>query len=173
VREERRAEITSDVWEHLQAGGSSMAVLSRCLRGAAADLGWRRAHRTGRALPSGRAFARMLGWFAAALSFAFFLAQHAWFSSALIGLDLYGDDWEAGDVERTASISGALLALLVAGAVLLRSRPRLGAAAVSLAALTTTGIMWWASPILGPMAAAITGAAVAIARRRLSRAAAA
>lgn len=166
LREERLAEIESDLWEHRRAGASAGAILSRCLRGVLADLGWRRGRRTGRAPADARALLRISGWCAGAVSFVFFVAQHAWFATALLGLDLYGDDQEAGDVERIASISGVLLVLLLAGAALLPRRPRAGAAAVSLAVIVSTGVMWWASPILGPMAIASAAGAVALARRR-------
>jgi len=100
------------------------------------------------------------------MAYVFLVVQHAWFASALLGLDLYGSDWSPGDVERWSRISGALVAALLGGVLLLRVTPRLGAALVAGASLGTAGLMWWALPLIGPIALAVTTGAVVIARRR-------
>lgn len=172
TRAERRAEIASDLWEHRRGAGESMAtqlaILSRCLRGAPADLSWRRSRvRRRRALPGRGSLARGAGWAVSGLAYAFLVAQHGWFASALLGLDLYGADWAPGDVELWSRLSGVLVAALVGGALLLRSTPRLGATLVAGAALATAGLMWWALPMMGPLAVAVTAGVAVLARRRL------
>lgn len=171
VRAERRAEIASDVREHRAAAGSApavdLAIASRCLRGVPADLSWRRARARGRrALPSRGSILRGAGWAIAGMGYALLVGQHAWFSTALLGLDLYGADWAPGDVEETARIGGAFLGLLVAGAVGLWRAPRLGAAALVTASAGTAAYMWWFLPVMGPIAVAVSAAAVVLARRR-------
>lgn len=171
VRAERRAEIASDVWEHRAAVGSApaveLAIASRCLRGVPADLSWRRARARGRrALPSRGSVVRGAGWAFAGAGYALLIGMHAWFATALLGFDLYGADWAAGDVAETARIGGACLALLVAGAVGLRLAPRLGAAAIVTASVGTAAYMWWFLPIMGPIAVAVSAAAIVLARRR-------
>lgn len=171
TREDRRAELASDVWEHRADGGeglaTQLAIACRCLRGVPADLSWRRSRVCGRhALPGRGALLRGAGWVTAGLAYALLVAHHAWLSTALVGLDLYGDDWAPGDVEWWSRVSGALLCLLVLGAVGLRTLPWLGAGALAAGSVTTAALMWWALPILGPVALAVTAAAVTLARRR-------
>jgi len=171
TRAERRAEIASDLWEHRHDAGDTwsthLAIAWRCVRGAPADLSWRRS-RAGRrrALPARGPLLRGTGWAVAGMAYVFLVVQHAWFASALLGLDLYGSDWSPGDVERWSRISGALVAALLGGVLLLRVTPRLGAALVAGASLGTAGLMWWALPLIGPIALAVTTGAVVIARRR-------
>ena len=100
------------------------------------------------------------------MAYAFLVVQHAWFASALLGLDLYGADWAPGDVERWSRSSGVLVTALLGGVLLLRATPRLGAALVAGASLVTAGLMWWALPVIGPIALAAATGAVVIARRR-------
>jgi hypothetical protein len=170
-REARRAEIASDVWEHRAAAGAApgvqLATASRCLRGVPADLSWRRSRTRGRrALPGRGALLRGAGWAVAGASYAALVAQHSWFATALLGLDLYGADWASGDVEATARLGGGFLVLLVAGAVGLWRAPRLGAASLVAASVGTAGLMWWFLPVVGPMAVSVSSAAVVLARRR-------
>ncbi len=171
TRVERRAEIASDLWEHRADSGESwstqLAIVSRCLRGAPADLSWRRSRaRRRRALPGRRPLVRGAGWAVAGTGYALLVVQHAYFATALLGIGLYGEGWSAGDVELWSRLSGALVAALVGGALLLRPWPRLGAALVAGASLGTAGLMWWALPLLGPVALAVTAAAAILARRR-------
>ncbi|MGL6279359.1 MAG: hypothetical protein ACRC50_07375 [Gaiella sp.] len=176
LREARRAELASDVWEHRTAAGdglaTELAIASRCLRGVPADLVWRRAARGGRrALPTRSAIVRGVGWAVAGMAYAFLAVMHGWFATALVGLDLYGADSAPGDVEHWSRMSGALLAMLVGGALLLRRCPRLGAGLVvgAGAAFVTAGLMWWFIPVLGPTAIAVTVASITLARRRRAR----
>lgn len=171
LRDERRGEVASDVWEHRAAAGdrwaTQLAIVSRCLRGVPADLSWRRARlRRRRALPGRASLLRGVGWAFAGAGYALLVAHHAWLSTALLGLDLYGADWSPGDVETWSRLSGALMAALVGGALLLRPAPRLGAGLVAAGAVTTAFLMWWALPILGPVAGAVTSGAAVLARRR-------
>lgn len=171
TREARRAEIASDLWEHRHDAGDTwsthLAIVSRCLRGAPADLSWRRSRaRRRRALPARGPLLRGAGWAAAGMAYAFLVVLHAWFASALLGLDLYGADWAPGDVERWSRSSGVLVTALLGGVLLLRATPRLGAALVAGASLVTAGLMWWALPVIGPIALAAATGAVVIARRR-------
>lgn len=171
--EERRSEIASDLWEQRAAshGGPAveLAILSRWVRGIPADLSWRRARRTGRRLPSARAMLRVAGWSVALVSYVFLTSVHCYFATALVGLDLYGSDWEAGDVTRYARSSGIFLALLLVGAALLQRLPPLAVALLAVAVLGTCVTFWWASPIYGPPGVAIVAAAVAFARARRQR----
>jgi hypothetical protein len=171
TRADRRAEVASDVWEHRAAAGDAWSthlhIASRCLRGIPADLTWRRSRsRRRRTVPGRGRVLRGLGWTAAALGYLFLVVQHAWFATALVGLDLYGTDWAEGDVELWSRIGGVLVVALVAGALLLvLHRPRLGATLVASASLGTAALMWWALPLLGPIAVAVTAGAVVLARR--------
>jgi hypothetical protein len=171
VRAERRAEIASDVWEHRVAAGSEpaveLAIASRCLRGVPADLSWRRAMARGRrALPSRGSLLRGAGWAFAGAGYVMLVALHAWFATALVGLDLHGPTGEPGDVERTARLGGGFLSLLLAGAIGLRHTPRLGAAMIVTASVGTAGYLWWFLPVMGPIAVAVSAAAIVLARRR-------
>lgn len=171
ARESRRAEIASDVWEHSAAGGhdrsTQLAIASRCLRGALADASWRRAQRRGRRhVPSHGSVVRGLGWAVAASAFGLLVLMHAWNATALVGLHLYGQDWDPGDVTATARVSALLLVVLAGGALLLPRRPRLGATLVSLGALATTVWAWCIVALFGPIATAVIVAAIVLARRR-------
>jgi hypothetical protein len=173
-RAERRAEITSDLWEQRAATppglGTELSVLSRCLRGMPADLAWRRSRRRGRRLPSGRSTLRFAGWTLALLAYLFLAGVHGYSATPLIGLDLYGGDWAPGDVDLYARISAALLLLLLAGAALLRRTPRLAVAVLAAATIGTCVAFWWAAAVYAPVGLMIVAAAVALARRRRQRA---
>lgn len=174
VREERRAELASDLWEHRATDGATwatqLAIVSRCLRGAPADLSWRRSRaRRRRALSDRAQLLRGLGWAVAGIAYAVLVAQHAWLATALVGLDLYGADWQPGDVELWSRIGAALLLALVGGALLLRPAPRTGVGLVAAGSLGTAVAMWWALPLIGPLAFAVTAGAVVLARRRRRR----
>jgi hypothetical protein len=168
ARAERQAEIASDLWEHVAASPpglrTELAVLWRWARGIPADLSWRRARRGGRRLPSRRGTLRVTGWSAAIASYLFLTGVHGYSATALVGLDLYGSDWEPGDVARYARISGVLLAALLAGGVLLRRLPWLAVALLAASVLGTCAAFWWASPIYGPPGVAIVGGAIVAAR---------
>ncbi len=170
ARAQRRAEIASDLWEHRAAEGAGsraeLAVLSRCVRGIPADLSWRRSRRRGRRLPSTRAALRFAGWSLSLLAYLFLVGVHAFSATALVGFDFYGGDWEPGDVVRYASISAAILALLLAGGILLRPRPTAAVALLGTATLVTCVAFWWAAPIYGPLGLTVVVAAVVLARRR-------
>lgn len=171
LRDDRRAELASDLWEHRAAAGdglaTELAILSRCLRGVPADLTWRRAARRGRrSLPTRSTILRGVGWAVAGMAYSLLIAMHGWFATALVGLDLYGDDWAPGDVERWSRTSGLLLTMLVGGPLLLRRCPRLGAFLIAAGASTTAALMWWFVPVLGPVTIAVTAAATVLARRR-------
>lgn len=171
TRAERRAEIASDVWEQRNAASDTwstqFAIVSRCLRGIPADLSWRRSRRRRyRALPGRGALLRGAGWAVAGAAYGLLVLQHAWFATALLGLDLYGEDWAPGDVELWSRIAGVLVVVLVGGAALLPAAPRCGALLLAGGAFGTAALMWWALPLLGPVAVAVTTAAVVLARRR-------
>lgn len=170
ARAQRRAEIASDLWEQRAAAGAGtrveLAVLSRCVRGIPADLSWRQSRRRGRRLPSAWTAARVGGWSLALLAYLFLVGVHGYNATALVGLDLYGGDWEPGDVVEYARISAAVLVLLLAGGILLRRRPAVAAALLGTATLGTCVAFWWASPIFAPAGLAVVVAAVVLARRR-------
>lgn len=178
VRSERIDEIRSDVWEHRRAFGATrstlFAALSRCLRGVPADLTWRRSQRArGRHVsPSLACALRGGGWFLALASYLVLLGMYAYNATALVGLDLYGADWEEGDVARTASLSGALLVLLATGGLSLHSLPRIGATLLAVGALGSSALAFpCLVPLLGPLglAVGIGGAVLARRRRRAAR----
>ncbi len=171
TRADRHAEVASDVWEHRASAGDTraaqLAIASRCVRGMPADLSWRRS-RAGRRLtvPGRGQLLRGLGWAIAGIAYTLLVLQHAWFATALLGFDFYGDDWAPGDVAVWSRIAGGFVVVLLGGAVLLRAAPRCGAALLTGGAFGTAALMWWALPILGPVAVAVTTAAVTLARRR-------
>ena len=169
VREERRAEIASDVWEHRVAAPDTLglSVLSRSVRGVPADISWRRAHRLGRRrLPSRGTVARGLGWALAAMAYAFIVLTHGWLATALVGFDFYGADWAPGDVAAASRNSGMVLLLLVCGTLLLPRAPASGAGLVITGTVATGVMFWWFLPVLGPVAVAVVTATVVLARRR-------
>ncbi len=100
-----------------------------------------------------------------ALSYLFLVATHGWGETALVELELYGSDWEPGDVEVFSRISGAVLTLLVLGLLILRRRPRTGASLLALGALATPIAFWWAAALYVPIGLAVTAAGVVLARR--------
>lgn len=169
-REARRAEIESDIWEHtaaLDGRRVGLALASRCARGIPADLSWRRSRRRGRrSLPSRGTVARGIGWALAGAAYAFLVLTHGLLATALVGFDLYGEDWAPGDVESTSRFGGLMLGLLVAGALLLPRAPRIGGCLLVVASIATATMFWWALPILGPIGLAVTAGAVVLARRR-------
>ncbi len=173
VRRERRAELASDLWEHRAAfgdgAGAQLALAWRCLRGMPADLHWRRERRQGRRLRAFRALGRGLGWAVAGASYVFLLVNHGFAATPVVGLDLYGADLDPDGLRTFSRICAALLALLVAGAVLLIRRPRLGAALVSVGALGSPLAFLWGAFAFAPAAASVTTAAIVLARRRGTR----
>jgi hypothetical protein len=171
VRDERRAELASDLWEHRATGGdglaTELAIASRCLRGVPADLSWRRSRRHGRrSLPGRRTVLRGAGWALAGTAYAMLVLGHAWLATPALGLDLWGADQAPADVTYWSRISLALLGALVGGAASLRRAPRIGASLVGGASVATAGLMWWFLPVLGPTAVAVTTGVAVLARRR-------
>ena len=173
ARADWRAEIASDLWEQRAAFGDGLetevAILSRCLRGIPADLSWRQSRRWGQRMPTPCLVARGIGWSFALLSYLFLVATHGFGATAFVGLELYGSDWEPGDIEVFSRISAVVLVLLVAGVLLLNRLPRIGAALVTLGALVTPIAYWWGAPIYGPIGLAVTATSVVLARRSRTR----
>ena len=170
AREDRRAEIASDIWEHGAAPGASsatqLAILSRCVRGVGADLSWRRARRRGSRLPSARALARGAGWSLAAIAYISLTLIQAWVALPLLGFEYYGADWDEGSVRLYARIGAVLFALLVLGGIVLHRLPRTGAALISAGALGTPIAFFWGAFAYGPIGIAVASGAVTLARRR-------
>lgn len=161
VRAERLAELDSDLWEHRRAAGSgrgaSLAILARCARGAGADVDWRLARSTPASI------VRAATWSLAIVSYALLVAVHAWLSTGLLGTAaVHGDP---DDVAYVGRVSATIVVLLVGGAVLMRARARLGAALVAAGAIATPLLYGWAAPVAAPVALAVVGAAVSLARR--------
>src|SRR5262245_41464605 len=100
VRDARRDEIASDLWEHRAASGTGFAadaaIASRAIRGITSDLSWRHAQRRGGPRALVRPALRAFGWATAATAYLLVLATHGWAATALVGLDLYGEDWAPG-----------------------------------------------------------------------------
>lgn len=165
VRAERLAELESDLWEHRSAVGhgrsASVALLTRCARGAADDVAWRIA------MSSPRGVARATAWTAAVAAYALLVALHGWLSTGLLGSGAVQGD--AADVAYAGRVSASILALLVGGAALISSRPRMGAALVASGAVATPLLFGWAAPALAPIAFAVVGGAVPLARRPADR----
>jgi hypothetical protein len=170
VGDERRNEVVSDLWEHRADAGrglrTELRIVSRLARGVPADLTWRRARCRGRRLLAPRSAARGLGWTLALLSYLFMVGQFSWAATALVGLDLYGEDWAPGDVAWFSRIAGVLLALLVGGAALIPCRPRIGATLVIAGLVVTPLVFWWAAPMYVPLGLAVGAAVIVLARRR-------
>lgn len=169
ARAARRAELASDVWEQRAAFGdglgAQLALTSRCVRGIPSDLGWRHAQRAGRRRASRGSVARRLGWALAGMAYAALTMMHGFNATVLVGLDLYGDDWDPAGLAWNARVSATLLTLLVVGAVLMRRLPRAGASLVALGALATPIAFPWGAIVYGPVAFAVTAAAVTRALR--------
>lgn len=170
ARAGRRAEIASDLWEQRDSDGSGLRadlmIASRTLRGMWSDVSWRRAQRPRRVVRSiTRPLLRTLAWTIAAASYLLVVSLHGFATTALVGLDLYGEDWAPGDVGHYARICGVLFALLVGGAAMLRRLPVLGAMLVVVALVGQALVFWWAAPITLPLGATIATAAVVIATR--------
>jgi hypothetical protein len=142
-----------------------LAVLSRCARGAPADLSWRAAQRITR--PTARGAARATGLALGLLAYLLLVGVHGYSAAALVGLDLYGGgEWPDGQLVRYAGISGVLLVLLLAGGVLLRRRPRLALALLLLGALGGCIAFRWAAAVYGPAGMAVVVSAATLVRRR-------
>jgi hypothetical protein len=171
VRARRLDEITSDLWEHAAAGGGRairLAVLSRCVRGMAADLAWRSAHRR-RRRPSARAALLVVGGSIALLAYLFLFGVYAFLSLPVVGIEPYGDDWAPGDVTLYSRIGFLLLVLLALGGVLLPRRPGIGLALLSAAVVGACAAFWWAAPVYGAVGAAALSGALGYTRRRRPR----
>jgi hypothetical protein len=177
ARAGRLAEIESDLWEHRRDAGEGIrteaAIVSRCLRGAAADLGWRRAQRRGRPRRARLAsVARGGAWTIAVASLLFLLGFQLYAASALVGLDLYGTGWPEGDVAEWARVNAALLALAVTGSILFVRLPIAGAGLVAAGLLGTAVVPLCPAMLLmlGPPAVSAAIAALLLARGRRQRA---
>ncbi len=120
-----------------------LAIAWRCLRGVPADLRWRRAHRIGSRLLAPRAVGRGIAWAVAGASYALIVVNHGVGATPLLGLDLYGADWDPDDRRAYSGMCAALLVLLVAGAITIVRRPRLGADMISLGALASPLAFLW------------------------------
>jgi hypothetical protein len=170
VRADRRAEIASDLWEQRVAGGSGqrldLAVLSRCVRGMAADVSWRRARRRPGWIHVTRAALRLAGWSVALLAYLFLAGVYAFVASPVVGIEPYGDDWAPGDVTWYSRVTLLLLGLLVAGGALLPRRPPLAIALLAVAIAGACVVFWWAAPIYAAVGATALSGAVTYTRRR-------
>ena len=165
----RLEEIASDLWEQRHASGSGpgagLAILSRCVRGAPADLSWRWAQRRpGRRRPAARSLLRAAGWAIALCSYLLLLAVHGAAATTLLGLGLTEGD--EADVVQIARLGVVLLTVLLAGGLLLRSAPRLGAALLVCGGLGTPLVYSWAAFVLGPLGLAVGVGGMALASRR-------
>ena len=118
-REARRAEIESDLWEQGAAlapgrAGASHSRLGACVgsprpQPAPVTSAWTPvAARTRWRWPEG------IGWALSGAAYAFLGLTHGLLATALVGVDLYGDDWAPGDVESTSRFGGIMLGLLLA-----------------------------------------------------------
>ena len=170
TRIDRCAELASDVWEHHTESGpgphTELAIAWRCLRGIPADLSWRRASLGRRHIPSRQTVARSLGWAAAGMAYAFLIALHGMLAVTLVGLENQPSDWDDTGATVYAGLGATVLALLMLGAFLLRTRPRAGATLVVVGALTPIVAFWWGAFVYVPVGAAVATAAIVLARRR-------
>jgi hypothetical protein len=167
ARDERLAELESDLWEHRAACGEGLgpqlAILSRCVRGMPADLAWRRASRSRRLTAAGAV--RGLGWLVFGLAAALLLAVTGAAASPLVGLNEH-PDWDPEEAAFYARGCAVLFVTLAAGLSLLPRLPRLGAGLASLGALGTAGFLLFGVVAFGPAALAVTAGAVVLGRRR-------
>jgi len=170
LRDERRDEIVSDVWEQSAAEGGrrgvQLALLSRCIRGMAADIAWRGGHRCSRRRPSARAALRVAGGSVAMLAYLFLFGVYAFISAPVGGVQPYGDDWAPEDVTLYSRIGLALLGLLAGGGLLLPRRPRIALPLLTAAVVGACAAFWWAAPIYGAVGGTAIAGAVMYARRR-------
>ena len=170
TRVDRCAELASDVWEHHAAFGTSphteLAIAWRCLRGIPADLSWRRASVGRRQIPCRRTVVRSLGWAAAGMAYAFLIALHGMLALTLVGLENQPSDWDDTGATIYAGLGATVLAMLVLGAFLLRTRPRIGATLILVGALTPIVAFWWGAAVYVPVGTTVATAAIVLARRR-------
>jgi hypothetical protein len=170
LRADRLGEIASDLWEHRRVSGSGpvagLAILSRCLRGAPADLSWRRAQRRpgSKRLPSPRSVLRAACWAVALCSYLLLVAVHGVASTTLLGLGLTEGD--EADVVRIARLGAVLLTMLLVGGALLRRAPGLGAVLLVGGGLGTPLVYSWAAFVFGPLGLAVGAGGIALAWRR-------
>jgi hypothetical protein len=138
-------------------------MVSRALRGVPADLAWRSSARTMRARAS---WTNSAGWPLCLLGYLQLVGFHAWSSTALFGLDLYGEDWPPGDVLLQARWSALLGASFLVGVAVLRRMPRLGATMLAAGSLGSVLAFAYLAPLFVPAGTAVSVGALVIVRRR-------
>ena len=179
LRDERRAEVASDVWEETHdatrpRGETSVAagVLGRWLTGLADDLSWRLAHARAGALPL-RAAQAALRRLAAAGTWVTHrgLPGLTWGAAGLallLGAILLITTFTGGNQNENA-LAGAIILLILGGLTvtglrLSARRPR-AAAALVIGGVAPMALALWTTLVAPLLAAAIAWSAIARARR--------
>jgi hypothetical protein len=170
VREGRRGELDSDLWEHAREGRAAGApdlliaaeVLERMLAGVPSDLSWRRTHLSaarraaadGKERPMLEALKR--NWWQV---LAGVLATWNAFLVSAYARDVLADDVRADEVGAVQIVIPAAAVALLVGGLLVRRRSRsLGAVAVSIGAVVGYVSAWWFVPLVAVSLTVVAGA---------------
>lgn len=153
VRDERRAEIASDLWEHGECAGArgrrsahvDASIAWRCIRGMAADVTWRRRQRYNRLFVLRSC--SCLGWIAAACACFLLMFVPAGISVGyLISPGMREDpQWVPFTV-----IASAIFVTEVIGLGLVMRRRRAGLLILGAGIWSLVGVMFWAWPVVVP-----------------------
>jgi len=177
VRQARRDEMESDVWEHVRDGLDggiaepliAVALLERMLRGIPSDLSWRRTHLSvaTEAAADGKERPMLVelkrNWWQ--ILAGVFMAWNAFLISAYAE----APDIASGDRLRLIAIPTVAVVLL-GGGLLLRRRSRVaGDLAVAVGAIPAYLSAFWLVPVILPAAAVAIGALADAATVRMRR----
>jgi hypothetical protein len=163
-RSARRAEITSDLWEHTQfdidAGenpaDTGFEILMRTLFGIPADLSWRRSiarsapNRAARFIPNGER--TMLSRFLGGLATVFTV-----FIGVFLIANSFGGILNGSTTDMLWVIPGELIpgVLMIAGVYLVHRNPRLGTTMTIAGAVIAASVHFWMAFLGVPVAVAI------------------
>lgn len=170
LRDRRRSEIASDLWEHehaaLAAGEHPLAVaadiLLRLVRGMAADVAWRwstlRGRGAGSALPGRLVVMVNRLVIAAGVAVTAFFGLFFLVNGFSIGFGAGGDQGELYPLYGSVEMLSGLL--LLAGVVIGPRRPRLAVGAIAVGAVAISVTHVWMLVLNVPATVAIIAAAV-------------
>jgi hypothetical protein len=152
VRTARRAELESDVWEHLhdhdgrRQSAVALEIVRRTAAGVPADVAWRLEHRGARRLHTHARSRVMLANVKKHGMVALAGALALWLLFVAVMAPFVDDDWDATGAEKAALASlSALAGLLVVAGLIGRARGSRGWRYVLAAGALVAGVLnWWA-----------------------------